>query len=177
MKPLVEATVFDETGSMRATFFNQPWLAQRYKPGTRLVLHGKTTARGTFNVAHHAVGSDLGADLGAGESGATGEIVAHYPATEGVSSTQILTLVHGARSRAGGRAGGAERRGPGARASARPGGRAGGDALRAHTQGARGRARTTRVRGAAADPARVPAPPRTGAGRARARRRWTGRRR
>ena len=46
MKPLVEASVFDETGTMRATFFNQPWLAQRYKPGTRLVLHGKTTARG-----------------------------------------------------------------------------------------------------------------------------------
>jgi ATP-dependent DNA helicase RecG len=98
MKPLVEATVFDETGTMRATFFNQPWLAQRYKPGTRLVLHGKTTARGTFNVAHHAIGSDLGADLGAGESGAPGEIVAHYPATEGVSSTQILTLVHGSRA-------------------------------------------------------------------------------
>ncbi len=56
MKPLVEATVFDETGSMRVTFFNQPWLAQRYEPGTRLVLHGKTTERGTFNVAHHAVG-------------------------------------------------------------------------------------------------------------------------
>ncbi len=58
MKPLVEATVFDATGSMRATFFNQPWLAQRYAPGTRLVLHGKTTERGTFNVAHHALGSD-----------------------------------------------------------------------------------------------------------------------
>ncbi|MGA8363709.1 MAG: ATP-dependent DNA helicase RecG [Solirubrobacteraceae bacterium] len=97
MKPLVEASVFDETGTMRATFFNQPWLAQRYKPGTRLVLHGKTTARGTFNVAHHAVGSDLGADLGVGESGAPGEIVAHYPATDGVSSTQILTLVRGCR--------------------------------------------------------------------------------
>jgi ATP-dependent DNA helicase RecG len=103
MKPLVEATVFDETGSMRATFFNQPWLAQRYKPGTRLVLHGKVTARGTFNVAHHAVGTDLGADPGAGEAGAPGttpapgEIVAHYPASEGVSSTQILTLVQGVR--------------------------------------------------------------------------------
>jgi ATP-dependent DNA helicase RecG len=95
MKPLVEASVFDETGAMRATFFNQPWLAQRYKPGTRLVLHGKTTARGTFNVAHHAIGADLGADLAAGESGAPGEIVAHYPATDGVSSTQILTLVRG----------------------------------------------------------------------------------
>jgi ATP-dependent DNA helicase RecG len=98
MKPLVEASVFDETGRMRATFFNQPWLAQRYKPGTRLVLHGKTTARGTFNVAHHAVGADLGADLGMGEVGAPGEVVAHYPATEGVSSTQILTLIHGHRS-------------------------------------------------------------------------------
>jgi ATP-dependent DNA helicase RecG len=102
MKPLVEATVFDETGTMRATFFNQPWLAQRYKPGTRLVLHGKTTARGTFNVAHHAVGSDKAAhppaDLAAGETDAAGEIVAHYPATEGVSSTQILTLVRDARA-------------------------------------------------------------------------------
>ncbi|HYM46160.1 MAG TPA: ATP-dependent DNA helicase RecG [Solirubrobacteraceae bacterium] len=96
MKPLVEATVFDETGSVRAAFFNQPWLAQRYKPGTRLVLHGKTTARGTFNVVHHAVGANLGADLGAGGTDAPGEI-AHYPATEGVSSTQILTLVQGAR--------------------------------------------------------------------------------
>jgi len=107
MKPLVQATVFDETGSMSATFFNQPWLAQRYKPGTRLVLHGKTTARGTFNVAHHALGidsdalptphptSDLG-DRGQDEAQTPGEI-AHYPATEGVSSTQILMLVQGAR--------------------------------------------------------------------------------
>ncbi len=31
MKPLVEASVFDETGTMRAAFFNQPWLAQRYQ--------------------------------------------------------------------------------------------------------------------------------------------------
>jgi ATP-dependent DNA helicase RecG len=98
MKPLVQATVFDETGMMRATFFNQPWLAQRYKPGTRLVLHGKTTARGTFNVAHHAIGSDLGADLAGGETAPPGEIVAHYPATDGVSSTQILTLVRGSRA-------------------------------------------------------------------------------
>ncbi len=98
MKPLVEASVFDETGAMRATFFNQPWLVQRYKPGTRLVLHGKATSRGTFNVAHHAVGADLGADLTAGESGAPGEVVAHYPATEGLSSTQILTLVRGCRA-------------------------------------------------------------------------------
>ncbi len=97
MKPLVEASVFDETGTMRATFFNQPWLVQRYKPGTRLVLHGKATARGGFNVAHHALGSDVGGDFAVAENGAAGEIVAHYPASEGVSSTQILTFVRACR--------------------------------------------------------------------------------
>jgi ATP-dependent DNA helicase RecG len=118
MKPLVEATVFDATGTMRVTFFNQPWLVQRYEPGTRLVLHGKRTARGTFNVAHHAVGGDLSAHPSAhssahpsahqsahptlhptaAEADAPGEI-AHYPAADGVSSTQILTLVQGVRDR------------------------------------------------------------------------------
>jgi ATP-dependent DNA helicase RecG len=92
MKPLVEASVFDATGSMRARFFNQPWLVQRYGPGTRLVLHGKAAARGVFNVAHHAVG----ADLGGGRPDDPSE-VAHYPASEGVSSTQILTLIQGVR--------------------------------------------------------------------------------
>ena len=54
MRPLVEATVFDGTGSMRAMFFNQPWLVQRYQPGTRLLLHGKADDRGGFRVSHHA---------------------------------------------------------------------------------------------------------------------------
>jgi ATP-dependent DNA helicase RecG len=86
MRPLVEATVFDETGAMGAAFFNQPWLAERYRPGTRLLLHGKAQAGGRFAVASHALG---------GERAAAGEDqgVAHYPATEGVSSTQIVTMV------------------------------------------------------------------------------------
>jgi ATP-dependent DNA helicase RecG len=85
MRGLVEATVFDETGSMKATFFNQPWLVGRYPAGTRLVLHGKAGGGGRFRVTHHAVGSDVGS----GDA----QSVAHYPAAEGVSSTQILTLV------------------------------------------------------------------------------------
>ena len=135
MRPLVEATVGDATGSMRATFFNQPWLVQRYPPGTRLLLHGKADERGGFRVSHHAVGSDFGLGAagaedatGLGAEDATGPCatgglldaagpdahdapaereraggpgvmaaVAHYPATEGVTSTQILTLVQRAR--------------------------------------------------------------------------------
>ncbi len=85
MRGVVEASVFDESGSMRATFFNQPWLASRYPPGTRLVLHGKADGGGRFRVSHHAVGAEI----------ATTETssVAHYPAAEGISSTQILALV------------------------------------------------------------------------------------
>ncbi len=95
MRPLVEATVADATASMRATFFNQPWLAKRYPPGTRLLLHGKAEKRGGFRVSHHAIGSEP-EGAGTSASGETGA-VAHYPAGEGVSSTQILTLVQGAR--------------------------------------------------------------------------------
>jgi len=84
----VEAIVFDATGSMRATFFNQPWLVERYPPGTRLLLHGKADARGGFRVSHHAVGADGG--IAAPEPG---DAVAHYPAAVGITSTQILTLV------------------------------------------------------------------------------------
>ena len=57
MRPLVEATVFDATGSMRATFFNQPWLVERYPPGTRLLLHGKADGRGGFRCPTTLLGS------------------------------------------------------------------------------------------------------------------------
>ncbi|HEY5428017.1 MAG TPA: ATP-dependent DNA helicase RecG [Solirubrobacteraceae bacterium] len=84
MRPLVEATVADGSGAMKATFFNQPWLASKYPPGTRLVLHGKFEARNRFRVQGHARTTEAAA----GDEG-----VAHYAATEGLSSTQILALV------------------------------------------------------------------------------------
>ena len=119
MRPLVQATVHDATGSMRATFFNQPWLVERYPPGTQLLLHGKADERGGFRVSHHAIGAQLalaegdapGAQdaprdrpdersaVGRREDSVAGRAVAHYPASEGVSSTQILTLVQGVSER------------------------------------------------------------------------------
>ncbi|HEX5851864.1 MAG TPA: DEAD/DEAH box helicase, partial [Solirubrobacteraceae bacterium] len=101
MRPLVEAKVFDATATMRATFFNQPWLVERYPPGTRLLLHGKADGRGGFGVSHHALAGE--AD-GVGELDAepiAGGAVAHYPAAEGITSTQILTLVRAARGALG----------------------------------------------------------------------------
>jgi ATP-dependent DNA helicase RecG len=84
MRPLVEATVADGSGSMKATFFNQPWLVRKYPAGTRLVLHGKYEARNRFRVQAHARTTEA----------ATGtDAVAHYAASDGLSSTQILALV------------------------------------------------------------------------------------
>ena len=103
MRPLVEATVFDATATMRATFFNQPWLVERYPPGTRLLLHGKADARGGFSVASHAPGADVADEIATGPhsggqpGGTDSEAVAHYPAAEGITSTQLLTLVHAAK--------------------------------------------------------------------------------
>ncbi len=84
MRPIVEATVADATGVMKVAFFNQPWLVQRYPPGTRLMLHGKFQSRDRFGVQAHAPTA---------EAAMGDEAVAHYPATEGLSSTQILALV------------------------------------------------------------------------------------
>jgi ATP-dependent DNA helicase RecG len=128
MRPLVEATVADASGSLRVTFFNQPWLVGRYPPGTRLMLHGKADGRGRFTVQGHAqteqrpagaASTPVSATASGPASGpapdpalpALGEFVgqetnisprveqlaasvAHYPATDGLSSTQILALVH-----------------------------------------------------------------------------------
>src|SRR5947199_43062 len=78
MRPLVEASVHDATGTMRATFFNQPWLVKRYPPGTELLLHGKAEARGSFRVTHHAPGrgspaaAEAGPDAPERATGASG---------------------------------------------------------------------------------------------------------
>jgi ATP-dependent DNA helicase RecG len=95
MRPLVEASVFDATATMRATFFNQPWLLERYPPGTRLLLHGKADGRGGFTVSHHAPGAEPAHGDAAGQR--ESDAVAHYPASEGITSTQLLTMVQGAR--------------------------------------------------------------------------------
>jgi ATP-dependent DNA helicase RecG len=85
MKPLVEAVVADETGTMKVAFFNQPWLQRKYKPGTRLLLSGKYEGRNRFRVQGHAESAEA--------VGALTSDVATYPATDGLSSTQILALV------------------------------------------------------------------------------------
>ncbi len=104
MRPLVEAVVSDGTGTLKVTFFNQPWLVGRYPTGTRLMLHGKSSGSGKFTVQDHAPTSiPLGIGIATEQAGtqdseetaeARPATVALYPATDGLTSTQILALVH-----------------------------------------------------------------------------------
>jgi ATP-dependent DNA helicase RecG len=91
MKPLVEATVADATGVMKATFFNQPWLQRAYPPGTRIRLTGKYQARNRFRVNQHTPTEEIVA---------TDDVIAEYPATKGINSTQIAELVRQHRAAA-----------------------------------------------------------------------------
>jgi ATP-dependent DNA helicase RecG len=43
---MVSVKVADETGHVRATWFNQPWVAGKLTPGTRLLITGKRSDRG-----------------------------------------------------------------------------------------------------------------------------------
>jgi ATP-dependent DNA helicase RecG len=56
---LVEASVADASGPMKAVWFNQAYLAERLRPGTRLLLNGKLDRSG-FRVATHEIVAGAG---------------------------------------------------------------------------------------------------------------------
>ncbi len=60
---IVEATVADAGGSMKAVWFNQAYLVERLRPGTRLLLSGALDRSG-FKVKSHEIIADGGAGAG-----------------------------------------------------------------------------------------------------------------
>src|SRR5690349_21556606 len=82
---IVTARVNDATGSISATWFNQPWLADRIRPGTHVRLRGRLGRHG-FDVKSY--------DLG--EARATADFAPVYAASEALPSTRIRELVRSA---------------------------------------------------------------------------------
>ena len=78
---IVEAHVADESGPATALWFNQAWLADRLKEGTRLLLSGKLD-RGQFRVAEHEF-------VGEGSGIHTTGLVPVHPATEGLTPKRL----------------------------------------------------------------------------------------
>ena len=87
---LVEATVRDASGSAKAVWFNQAWLVERLRPGTRILLSGKLDRSG-FRVSAHEI---VGSEKGAGGSGIhTTGLVPVHSVTEGLSADRVREWV------------------------------------------------------------------------------------
>jgi ATP-dependent DNA helicase RecG len=82
---IVEATVADESGPAKAVWFNQDWLADRLRPGTRLLLHGKLDRQG-FRVSTYEI---LGGGAASGEGIHTRGIVPVHPASEPLPARRL----------------------------------------------------------------------------------------
>jgi ATP-dependent DNA helicase RecG len=87
---VLKATVADGSGEISAVWFNQPWLADKLRPGTHVRLRGQLRRR-EFHVRSYDVNG----------ASATADFAAVYPASEDVPSPRIrrlveLALVHAA---------------------------------------------------------------------------------
>src|SRR3954452_9753747 len=79
---IVTARIKAASGTIGASWFNQPWLAEKLVPGTHLRLRGKLGRYG-FDVKSYDVG----------EAQATADFAPVYPASEQVPSTKLRDLV------------------------------------------------------------------------------------
>jgi ATP-dependent DNA helicase RecG len=94
-KTMVEVDVFDDSGYLKATFFNQPWRAKQLPPGTEVALFGKVDAfqgrRQMTNPVVDLVGKKVG------------RIVPLYPQSEksGLTTWELGEWISEALRRAG----------------------------------------------------------------------------
>jgi len=82
---VLKAAIRDGSGEISAVWFNQPWLADKLRPGTRLRLRGQLR-RNEFHVRSY--------DLDG--ASATADFAPVYPASEEVTSPRLRMLVESA---------------------------------------------------------------------------------
>jgi ATP-dependent DNA helicase RecG len=109
---IVEATVADSSGPVKATWFNQSWLVERLVPGVRLLLNGRLDRHG-FRVDNYEVlgGGEEGAEPGERPSPLRGDgtapagvhtmgMVPAHPASEGLRPQKLREWAWQALARA-----------------------------------------------------------------------------
>ncbi len=89
-RTIVTARVKDESGTIGASWFNQPWLADKLTPGTHLRLRGRLGRYG-FDVKSYDVGA----------ARATADFAPVYPASERVPATRLRELARAALAQYG----------------------------------------------------------------------------
>jgi ATP-dependent DNA helicase RecG len=98
-RSMVTVTLFDGSGYLDLTFFNQPWIASTYKEGHELAVSGVVNLyRGRLQLTNQEV------ELLSGDEADlvhTGRITPVHRATEGVTTRTIRELVHRALDKLG----------------------------------------------------------------------------
>jgi ATP-dependent DNA helicase RecG len=96
---LLECHVADESGSLKAVWFNQEYLLDQLKEGTPALLRGKLE-KGPSGTAFRVSAHEITRDGGGPEAGRhTTGLVPIYPSTEGLSTRRIRDLVWQVRGR------------------------------------------------------------------------------
>lgn len=86
---ITEAVVADQTGSVKAVWFNQPFLIRNLREGQTINLSGKTSLfKKDISFTHPAYET-----LGKRELAHTGRIIPIYPETKGMTSRRIRFLM------------------------------------------------------------------------------------
>lgn len=92
-RSMVTVTLYDGTGYLDITFFNQPWTANTYKEGQEVAVSGVVNMyRGRLQMQNQEVEVLAGSE----ETVHTGRITPVHPATDGVSTRTIRELVFAA---------------------------------------------------------------------------------
>src|SRR4249919_419920 len=105
----IVARVADDTAAISVTWFNQPWLADRLKPGTEVRLRGKLGRFG-FEPRSYDIGDEAGRAEGARSAGsasaalpptlatlnATADFAPVYPAAEEIAAATVRRVVDAA---------------------------------------------------------------------------------
>ena len=79
----------DETGPIRAVWFNQPFMRQKLSPGQRVMMYGLPKKRGLcWEISHPRL-----VVIGKGEQPPQGEMLPVYPSTEGLTQAKLRHVV------------------------------------------------------------------------------------
>jgi ATP-dependent DNA helicase RecG len=92
-RSMVTVTLWDNSGYLDLTFFNQPWTANRYKEGQELAVSGSVALyRGKLQMTNYEV------DVlrAVGEPVNTARITPVHPASDGITPRTIRELMHAA---------------------------------------------------------------------------------
>jgi ATP-dependent DNA helicase RecG len=85
---ITEAILTDGTGTIKAVWFNQPFLVKQYPSGTKVLVSGRLEFRNNdLAMQSPALEHD------SGDARHTARIVPVYPETEGISSKQLRNLI------------------------------------------------------------------------------------